>query len=39
MLAHLRPSRALSLAGDLLAALSLIVGGAVLIGLATLVGG
>lgn len=36
---HLTPSRALSAAGDLIAALFLILGGAVLIGFASVVGG
>lgn len=39
MLSHLTPSRALSLCGDLLAALSIVIGGAYLAGLATLIGG
>lgn len=39
MLSYLTPSRALSLAGDLLAALSLVIGGAYLVGLFSAFGG
>lgn len=39
MLSHLTPSRALSAAGDLLAALSIVFGGTYLVGLFSAIGG